>query len=117
MTDNGQRPWWYSGDEEQPEDPQPRTESAASGLGDWTALLSGATRMIDWATSAVMAPHAEHVDPADHPTCVVCRTITLVGDPTGLIPGGTSAAPPAEPRQAPTVRWIPIRDEDGPASR
>lgn len=121
MTDDGRRPWWYSGDEEGPgeqgdEPPAPESGATGGGLGDWTALLSGAARMVDWATSAVMAPHAEHDDPAEHPTCVVCRTITLVGDPGGLVPGGSGAptAPAQEPRQAPSVIWIPIRDEAAP---
>ena len=125
MNGDQRRPWWYSGDDA-PDDLGGESEqqgtgsdtSGASGLGDWTALLSGAVRMVDWATSAVMAPHAEHDDPSEHPTCVVCRTITLVGDPTGLVPGAGSApsAPPAEPRTAPAITWIPIRDEEtGPA--
>lgn len=117
MTEEPRRPWWYSGDE-QPDEPQQADAGGTSGLGDWTSLLSGAARMVDWATSAVMAPHAEHDDPSEHPTCVVCRTITLVGDPTGLVPGTGSApsAPPAEPRTAPAITWIPIRDEEtGPA--
>lgn len=124
MTGDGSRPWWYSGDDEseQQERPEPAaagpgSEPSGSGLGDWSALLSGAVRMVDWATSAVMAPHAEHDDPAEHPTCVICRTITLVGDPSGLVPGSETvpASPAQEPRRAPAVTWIPIRDEeDGP---
>lgn len=120
MSGDERRPWWYSGDEV-PDEPTDRPDpesgesatSGASGLGDWTALLSGAARMVDWATSTVMAPHAEHENPSEHPTCVVCRTLSIVGDAGGLVPGagGTPAAPPAEPRRAPTVTWIPIRDE------
>jgi hypothetical protein len=135
---SGRSPWWYSGEEEEgpPTEPGSREEaepdddtSPASAL-DWGALLTGAARMVDWATSAVMAPHAEHVDPADHPQCVVCRTITLVGDPTGLLPRPAptadsasdapeslwSAAPrPAEP--AVGIVWIPIVEQslDDPA--
>ena len=104
-------PWWYSGDEPVPEhehEPQPRAagdEQAADDQPasmDWTALLTGAARMVDWATSAVMAPHAEHVDPEQHPQCMVCRTLVLVGDPV---------APPAPgPAPAEPITWIPFRD-------
>ena len=55
---------------------------------DWTALVAGAARMVDWATERVMAPHAEHDDPAEHPDCMVCRTVTLIGDPVGLMTSG-----------------------------
>ena len=105
MTDRS-TPWWYSGDDnpEEPSapdaDPQPAPESESHGsslpgLGDLTGLLSGAARMVDWATTAVMAPHAEHTDPADHPQCIVCRTVTLVGDPIGLMSPGTADREPA----------------------
>jgi hypothetical protein len=36
--------------------------------------------MVDWATERVMAPHAEHADPREHPDCVLCRTMTVLGD-------------------------------------
>ncbi len=91
---------------------------------DWTALVAGAARMVDWATERVMAPHAEHVDPAEHPECMVCRTVALIGDPVGLMSGGsgprrgrrhrggrrrvrsTRAGPVRPVRQS--IRWIPI---------
>lgn len=124
-------PWWYSGDENAPGAAGP-SDTGASDTGptdtgptdtgqeapgasmDWSALVAGAARMVDWATTTVMAPHAEHADPAVHPQCVVCRTILLVGDPVGLVPTqgddpgagdgrGEEPAPPA-------IRWIPIVD-------
>jgi hypothetical protein len=129
------RPWWFSGDDEQDSDGDraPRTkkpvvseESATSDESatseesgdspgmDWSTLMAGAQRMVDWATEKVMAPHAEHDDPAEHPQCMVCRTILLVGDRSGL---GTPMADndptvPTAPhvdRPAP-IQWIPIRD-------
>lgn len=116
MTD-ARTPWWYSGGEEgesQDAAPDEATERAEreSPTTDWMGLLAGAVRMVDWATSTVMAPHSEHEDPAEHPECLVCRTITLVGDPVGLTTtvARSGATPPAAP--APEVRWLPF--EPGP---
>lgn len=128
MSDERPTPWWYSGGEERStpggdEEPADAGDGDSSrGLGDWTALLSGAARVVDWATSTVMAPHADHTDPHEHPQCVVCRTITLVGDPGGLMGsggsgGGSAADAPATgtatdaPLPAPAIQWIPIADD------
>jgi hypothetical protein len=100
-------PWWYSGDGDEYEDSAERVSRAATadvastqpegddrssagareegesnggGARDWTALVVGAQRMVDWATERVMAPHAEHADPREHPDCVLCRTMTVLGD-------------------------------------
>ena len=74
---------------------EPEAEEGTPSM-DWMALVAGAARMVDWATERVMAPHAEHVDPAEHPDCMVCRTVTLVGDPIGLMaPGQRPAQDPA----------------------
>jgi hypothetical protein len=122
----GRRPWWYSGDD-QPSDEQPNpdeqptaagTDGAAPTAGvDWSILMAGAQRMVDWATDKVMAPHAEHDDPSEHPQCMVCRTIVLVGDSSGRGPGPAEPADPEAPAAttatdgAPeAIRWIPIRD-------
>jgi hypothetical protein len=48
-----------------------------------------------------MAPHAEHADPAEHPDCMVCRTVTLVGDPIGLMTTGQRPAQGPGPETAP----------------
>ena len=131
------QPWWYSGDDEEPlsapeVDAAGESEPAATGGGagglDWTALVVGAQRVVEWATERVMAPHAEHADPADHPDCVVCRTMVVLGEPGP----GPAAPPPDEaadpqsaaqeaadpvgggaatrPRGAGEIQWIPIRD-------
>lgn len=146
MSSRGRAPWWYSGEDEQPEVEQPEVEQprarpsepelrpepageaapdsepdGTASTMDWTALVAGAAKMVDWATERVMAPHAEHTDPADHPECMVCRTVTLIGDPVGLMGGGprpaeetepesadiASAAPVSTPGAQP-IRWIPI---------
>ncbi len=149
------RPWWYSGDDEsdveaadfasapapEPEpgpepvkdnpstgSPTSENEQApgeASGI-EWTALLAGAQRMMDWATERVMAPHAEHDVPADHPQCVVCRTMVLIGEGRSPVAEETTESSSADGRDqaddvvdgAARVRdrqiaWIPIRPGAG----
>ena len=127
-------PWWYSGDgSKEPVEPHEPVEpndakepvepyqdaqpGGASSDGpepgdsapvDWMGLLAGAARMVDWATSAVLTPHAEHADPAEHPQCVVCRAILLVGDR-----GAAVAEEPRDAAPAPRIRWIPVVDEPG----
>jgi hypothetical protein len=146
VTGDRRAPWWYSGDDDEPlpdsvdaaADPHDESgaddeagaddeEGAASSTMDWTALVAGAARMVDWATERVIAPHAEHADPAEHPDCMVCRTVVLIGDPVGLMAGGQRGAPDdedavqdavqdagvpltsaAEEGGAQPIRWIPI---------
>ena len=109
-------PWWYSGDDEATSAGSASSEesSAPRSGTDWGALLSGAQRMVDWATEAVMAPHAEHSDPRAHPECLICRGITLLGD------SGATSTPaddereqtdPSSPAQG--IQWIPIREDPG----
>ena len=92
-------------------------EDPGAGPGatvDWGALLAGASRMVDWATSTVMAPHAQHEDPAQYPQCVVCRTIVLVGDSSGIVPGSPPAgqeAPAESQAGVEPITWIPIVEE------
>lgn len=118
MTDERPVPWWYSGDEPDAhgatgangangaDDSQ---EAGAGAALDWLGLLSGAVRMVDWAAGAVLEPHAGHQDPAEHPDCLVCRTVGLVSDRTGLLrpspQTGDAEAVPAEP-----IRWITVHD-------
>ena len=100
-------PWWYSGDDDAPQPEEPPTPQG-EGFGipgvDWSALASGAQRLVDWATDRVMAPHADHADPREHPQCVVCRTILLLADR----PGGPSTAPEEPVEVADEIAWIPI---------
>lgn len=122
MTDDRRAPWWYSGDDEQsgasaaegppaPEgdhaDVPPDESSSSSGL-DWSSLVAGAQRMVDWATERVVVPHAEHDDPAGHPDCVVCRTLVVLRrpapEPLRILPmyrgssGSRSGRRPRRPR-------------------
>jgi hypothetical protein len=138
---SGSSPWWYSGDNvenasgesagsepDADQGPEEGQEGAAdAGARDWAGLVSGAQRVVDWATERLLAPHAEHVDPRDHPDCVLCRTMSVLGD-VGLRPasGGDTAAgddssgatgeqepsdDPIGPVQRPVIHWIPIRGE------
>jgi hypothetical protein len=137
MTGPARRPWWYSGDDEEPlasdaagpGTPAPdEAPGAATGEGsggvDWTALVVGAQRVVEWATERVMAPHADHADPSDHPECVVCRTMVVLGEPGSAPPpptgapsrtaqegdAGDAAEWAAMPAAVEQIQWIPIRD-------
>lgn len=111
-------PWWYSGDDAGPVEDEPIVEDTpigedeSTGGTDWSALIVGAQRVVDWATERVMAPHAEHTDPRENPTCVVCRTMVLLGevrnDSTDA--GGTTAEGRVGGAE-PAIQWIPIRGE------
>jgi hypothetical protein len=117
-------PWWYSGDESGSDDGLGREEGqqadettsaesqpAASGT-DWSALVLGAQRMVDWATERVMAPHAEHADPRENPTCVVCRTMVLLGEvPVDSTDGGDAGLDGVTDPSDRTIHWIPVRDD------
>ena len=112
MSDSVEQPWWYSGDE-------PDASAGGPSVGgtslDWQGLLTGAARMVDWAASTVVEPHADHLDPAEHPECLVCRTLALVQDRTGMTaPTPQSPVPSPAPNPAPPIRWIPIEDDAVP---
>jgi len=137
------RPWWYSGDDAEAsgvpsEDadatasdgtddagPSDNDDEASPSGRDWMALLAGAQRVVDWATERVIAPHSDHGDPHEHPDCVVCRTLLVVGDLGARVADATpdlmddpSHAPP-QPNvgdgrpaaDASAIAWIPIRED------
>lgn len=109
MTED-RTPWWYSGDEpERPASDDSAEAGPPSPALDWMGLLAGAARMVDWATSTVLTPHAEHVDPAANPQCLVCRAMLVVGDRS------VSPPPLSEPAVTPQVRWIPVVDDPADA--
>ncbi len=105
MTRN---PWWFSGDESEPDAESAGAESKGPGLPsfDLAALAGTAQRLVDWASERIMAPHADHDDAREHPQCVVCRTLLLLGE------GSTSAAngAPESTDAVPGIAWIPIVD-------
>jgi hypothetical protein len=117
-------PWWYSGDEsgpdyglgrdqERPADEATAGEGEPAGRGtDWSALVLGAQRMVDWATERVMAPHVDHTDPRENPTCVVCRTMVLLGEvPVDASEGGDAGPDGPDNHADRTIHWIPVRDD------
>ena len=103
-------PWWYSGGaSEGSDDSEPEKKGDGPSLPnlDWTALASGAQRLVDWATEKVMAPHADHSDPREHPQCPVCRTMLLIGERPATPTDDAAAAAQPEDR----IEWIPIMGE------
>jgi hypothetical protein len=99
-------PWWYSGDDG--DDPD-RDEPVMPRI-DTGALIAAASQFVDWATERIVTPHAEHDDPSEHPTCVLCRSAAVI---QGLSSGvgvvvETSTTP--QPNAPSSVRWIPTTD-------
>lgn len=95
-------PWWYSAVEGEPDgDPRRGSGSEPGSSGpdgravDLWALLGSLQRLATWAQQVtadqVLAPHAEHRDPTDHPTCVMCRTMTVLSEVRGFASAGTGA--------------------------
>ena len=129
---SGERaPWWYSGGEDAGAEnagiddaglDEARSEEAPDADAgsqheqdtplDWTALALGAQRLVDWAAERLLTPHAEHADPREHPTCVVCRTQLLLGEAGSPADPATTdeaaATVPSGSAAEPTVEWIPI---------
>ncbi len=65
-----ERPWWLS-------DPGP-----APG---WTGLVTQAQRVLSWvstyANEQILAPHATHDTPGEHPDCALCQATGLLATP------------------------------------
>lgn len=101
MTTNP--PWWYSGASSQDQAPDDAGDSAQDRSSrprfDIAGLASGAQQLVDLARQTLLAPHAGHVDPTEHPECMVCRTMAAVGEVR-------VASDRAEP--APRVEWIAL---------
>lgn len=98
-------PWWYSGND-------PGDESWDEGVPpsqtpppawDPAALVSAANQLVEWATDRFVAPHAEHVNPADHPTCMLCRGSAVLGS----VQRSSAPVDGAEP-----ITWVPVRRVD-----
>ena len=111
-------PWWYSGDESTDQAGPSSSQSSESAADsspessgtDWMSLLGGAQRLVDWAAERVMAPHAGHANPAEHPDCLVCKSMLLVGERfLGPFGGERREMPPRH--RPPEIVWIPVRDE------
>lgn len=115
VPDPSDTPWWYSGDEAadaatEPNEAGESRDNTGAGSGDLLAWMSRAVGLVDWAAGAVVEPHADHREPADHPDCLICRTLAVVADRTGLTPPQPDqpfTSPPPEPAEP--IRWIPVR--------
>lgn len=103
-------PWWYSGDESERIPSDDADGNERSMRIDPSGLIAAANQLVDWATERIVTPHAEHGDPSEHPTCVLCRSASVIAGLTPTAPPGAAAM--GEPHAAP-VRWIPCTDQRG----
>jgi len=106
-----QPPWWYSGSStppgpessDSPPTAPPLSAPSSGGAPSLSDLMSMASTVVEWATDRVMAPHADHRDPAEHPQCLICRASALLS---------ASTSSPRVPGQEPArIMWIDIDDE------
>lgn len=121
-------PWWYSADEESAGEESVGKESVddpqSKPIDVW-AILGSVQRLATWAqhitAEQVLAPHAEHGDPALHPTCVICRTMSVLADVRGFRPGASSEAQGEDERsqsavgKSESVNWLAVHR--GPCKR
>ena len=70
-----------------------------------------ASTLVEWATDRVMAPHAEHANPAEHPQCLICRASRMLGAATESASSSAPGSPVATERSAGAITWIPISDD------
>jgi hypothetical protein len=100
-------PWWYSGDD--PDESSERPPAMPSF--DTGALIAAASQLVDWATERIVTPHAEHDDPSEHPTCVLCRSAAVIqglsGGVEAIVESSTATPSPATS----DIRWIPTTDQ------
>lgn len=95
-------PWWFSGDsaaEEPTSADAPKSSSSADSGMSLGSLIAGAQQLFDWASELVLAPHADHLDPREHPDCLICKG-------TSLVQGVRSE--PATPRAPRSISWIQV---------
>ena len=45
---------------------------------DPAAIIGGIQHLLGWAGQTIVGPHAGHVDPVDHPECMVCRGVAAI---------------------------------------
>ena len=81
-------PWWFSGD-------------AQEGRPfDLSGLATGAQFVVDWARESLLTTHQTHIDPADHPQCLMCRAMELFGS--------TPDQAPEPPDEGEALTWIDL---------
>jgi len=62
---SGSKPWWFSGEE------------SSSSTFDLGGIASSAQQIIEWARDSLLTTHQVHLNPADHPTCLLCKAMQL----------------------------------------
>ncbi|MDD2817575.1 MAG: hypothetical protein PHN51_02105 [Candidatus Nanopelagicales bacterium] len=62
---SGSKPWWFSGEE------------PPSSTFDLGGIASSAQQIIEWARDSLLTTHQAHLNPADHPTCLLCKAMQL----------------------------------------
>ena len=109
----------------QPDDAQvPNPQSAQSSdpgsmppqvsLG-MALLAEGLQRGLAWARRSIVEPHAEHLDVADHPDCVLCvAMVALQGATAGSSAGSAESGQPfgaagSAPVPQVPIEWVPVR--------
>jgi hypothetical protein len=98
MDDAVERPWWLSSETGDANRSQNAGDTGASW--DMTSMLGMVSSLAgQWWASSGASEHATHDDPAEHPDCVVCKGLLMLG----------SATRPPDPDVLPAVRWLPIR--------
>ena len=102
-------PWWYSG-------PSPRDDASTApgasardededrtqpgwGRFDIAGLASGAQQLVELARQTLLAPHASHDEPREHPECMICRATAAFGE---MRPEPDRASPGA------SIEWITL---------
>ena len=106
-------PWWYSGDDGDGDrvDGVDGLDGAERSVRfDPSGLIAAANQLVDWATERIVTPHAEHSNPAEHPTCVLCRSASVI---SSLTPTAPMDAPTVGETLVSPVRWIPTEDQRG----
>jgi hypothetical protein len=98
------RPWWLSSETGGTgEDENAGSKSDTGGAGtswDVTSMLGMVSSLAgQWWASSGASEHATHEDPANHPDCVVCKGLLVLG----------SATRTPDLDVLPAVRWLPIR--------
>lgn len=74
------KPWWFSGDE------------SASNTFDLGSLATGAQHIIEWARDSLLTTHQSHVNPDDHPTCLLCKAMQLFQQTSPVVPASDEEA-------------------------
>jgi hypothetical protein len=96
-SEPGAIPWWSS----------TQADSSPSPL---LGLTSGVQAVMDWAREQVLAPHAEHGDPADHPQCLACRGQVVLDGLLGAADSRRDSDQAGQPQRqgAGGVQWIEL---------